>query len=207
MKKSFLILLIVVGLFLLFSITPIPINATTIITDPSGDANPYIHDILSISGGFDSSNLYLEATFQPGTFNPSNLGFLWGLDTDLDSGTGGQGVVLGADFTIFFDWLKITTRALVVKHDGGITVGTVPVSFGSNSLSLTVPLSLLDNDDGVALFSLAVGTPVDADHFSITDSVLMGGPTTPVPEPTTMLLLGSGLIGLVGYGRKKFFKK
>lgn len=42
--------------------------------------------------------------------------------------------------------------------------------------------------------------------IEITDGGVQLTPT-PIPEPTTMLLLGSGLIGLVGYGRKKIFKK
>ena len=42
-------------------------------------------------------------------------------------------------------------------------------------------------------------------YFSGTLETLGG--QAPVPEPGTMLLLGSGLAGLVGFGRKKFIRK
>ena len=36
---------------------------------------------------------------------------------------------------------------------------------------------------------------------------IIGGPeSSPVPEPATLILLGSGLVGLAGFGRKKFKK-
>ena len=35
----------------------------------------------------------------------------------------------------------------------------------------------------------------------------LGIAQNPIPEPAQMLLLGIGLVGLAGYGRKKIYKK
>jgi len=70
---------------------------------------------------------------------------------------------------------------------------------GSNSLA---PILLFREG-----FNTGIGWNLTADVYATASAPGVEGPSTAIPEPATMLLLGSGLIGLAGYGRKKFFKK
>ncbi len=160
-----------------------------LVTDPVGDATGHA-DAVSISARFARGNLFLTANFSEGSLNPTNVAFIFGFDVDQNPATGVPPPAtfpLGAEASVYFNSAEGTGLATV----GGYTAPAtrVPVTFGSNSLSLVVPLSAFGPDDGVMGFGFIVGVPNGTNGFFAFDTVpdsAMGGSlsglTSPVPE-------------------------
>ena len=125
------------------------------------------------------------AMINAGSNNGTNDGLFWqvGSSATLGTGTNFEGNILAQES------ITMTTAANI--HNGRLLARTAAVTLDSNSLSIYSPAP---ND----------GTLSGGLEFDISGNVVpISQAVSPVPEPGSIVLLGLGITGLVGY-RKRF---
>jgi hypothetical protein len=169
---------------------------------------------------YDSGDIFIDVTGDA-QYGPTNTG--GGSGNTVVNNTFGYEYVLDMNFTdLTYGIYSLNNSSLVTVYfgvndesnpwrynAGGSYLGSGSIVYQSGLSDSTV--GFLGGKHYAASVDLAfLGSDVDfISHFTMEcgNDNLMGSGTTPVPEPATMMLLGTGLIGLAGMRRKRFIKK
>jgi hypothetical protein len=183
-----------------------------VLTGLTWDLNGYAGQLIADSAFIASGSNLIGANSL--SFSGTDLSGQWTFKDDITAitapsgplGMYGVGVVGDINFgedTFGSGDVIDSSKTQITPVPGGIDFGLVP--FGS------LPSNGGFQNQGPVIqnaieFRFTFDETLTEDMFTNVQPLFGSDGAAPVPEPATMLLLGTGLIGLAGFGRKKFKK-
>ncbi|HLQ22073.1 MAG TPA: Ig domain-containing protein, partial [Gemmatimonadales bacterium] len=150
------------------------------VLDPAGDAGAGNPDLVQADAIRNGNGMSFNVIFSAAGFDPATSSAQIGLDLDQDVSTGHPGVtadgqtdgnLLGSEIIINFGSAFYGSNAEVLKYTGPpintfTFVGTVPKVDIANGYQVTVPLSMLGNDDGRVNFKVTSSMQISPTGFT-----------------------------------------